>query len=516
MCYFCNHFFGNIPAMNKIKLLLLCVTIALLNACSSTDDNLRAMIPDDAVGVIAIDVPTILSKAQMLHGDTVTIPNELKKLIDDAENTVLGDVLYNLPTSGIDVNSKSYLFFSPGIFKAVALLPLSNDKAATRMVEKITFSKMIDVDGVDISTHLDYAFAIDGNVLFIGRMSNPVDIQVAGSGASAIMGKTKPSLLASDDVARYVDSDSCDMSAYIDVKGMSTILKNNSRLSTIFGYVPALEIITDSDIKAMTATLSFDMAQQGSECLKFNTKFIYDPNGQYSKLYDDLIDSSAGKDAASVLELIPGELDTYIGLKINGSNLATQPAMGKMFEILDSEPLTNGLKYSDILSSIKGILIFGMGKTQMDDYNFAVVTQSQNPEMIVDQIVNLASNRGQSPLKHNGEYIYDYDNQGIAMGQSDNAFYLRCVDFETSFSANELPVMPANIEKDAVAVYRQLKIGETVIGFLNWGLHNKASGSGLYFTANENDNVVISMLKYLCWKEPTPSTDDTDDYDYGF
>ena len=39
--------------------------MCLLASCSTADEKLRAMIPDDAVGVIAVDVPSLIKKGGM-------------------------------------------------------------------------------------------------------------------------------------------------------------------------------------------------------------------------------------------------------------------------------------------------------------------------------------------------------------------------------------------------------------------------------------------------------------------
>lgn len=503
--------------MRKIKnILVIAVLAVLMSACNSADDNLRAMIPDDAVGVVSIDVNSVLTKAGILQSETITVPQELKSVIEESDVTMLGDLLAFLPTSGFDYSTKWYVFFSPGIYKAVALIPLKDDDQATKLIEKVTSSKVKDLSGLDFVSHLDYGYAIEDDVLLIGRFSNPVADDVAAHAASAILDKTKPSLLANSEVSEPIDKSNSDLTAYINVKGLSTILKSNSRLSTVFGNIPALEIITDSDIKAMVAILDFSMSEEEGESAKVKTTFIYNENGQYSTLYDNLILSSAGE-ASSTLAVIPGELDTYVGIKIDGSKLAAQPQMSKMFEILDSSPFTSGLKYKEILSSVKGMMVLGVGESQVSEYNFTVAAQTQNPAMIIDQIVEVANSRGQSPLQRKGEYIYDYENQGIALGQSSDVFYLRCVDFETSFSAAELPVLSTNINNSSVVLYKQIKIKNKTEGFFNWGLHDKSNGTGLYYTADEKENVVISLLKYLCWKEPNSSMNDPeDDYDYGF
>ena len=129
---------------------------ALMVSCNSTDENLRAMVPDDAVGVVSIDLPKILDKARMIDQGNVVVPQDLKKVIEESDPTLLGDLIDNLPASGIDINSKCYVFFSPGIYKIVTLLPLVDGDATREMVRKITSSKMTEVEGVDFATHLDY------------------------------------------------------------------------------------------------------------------------------------------------------------------------------------------------------------------------------------------------------------------------------------------------------------------------------------------------------------------------
>ena len=190
--------------MMKVRCLFSLLVLLIMVSCSTTDEKLQSMIPEDAVGVVRIDVNQVLSKAGMIKKDNeaIVVPERLKSLIDESDPTVLGDILYNLPQSGIDVNNDCYVFFSPGIFKAVALLPLINEDETSAMVRKITSSKMEDIGGVEFASYLDYAYVIDDGVLMIGRYSTPVDANVAANAAGDILGKTKPSLLANEDVSK--------------------------------------------------------------------------------------------------------------------------------------------------------------------------------------------------------------------------------------------------------------------------------------------------------------------------
>ncbi len=57
-----------------------------------------------------------------------------------------------------------------------------------------------------------------------------------------------------------------------------------------------------------------------------------------------------------------------------------------------------------------------------------------------------------------------------------------------------------------------LSIGNNVEGFFNWGQTDKANGEGFYFSEDEKCNIVISVLKLLCWKDPNSNIID-DDFD---
>ena len=498
--------------MNKVKyFLLLLLAATMMVSCSSTDENLRAMVPDDAVGIVAIDVPSILKKGGMKSAQegTVKIPDELKKIIDDGDPNIIADVVGNLPTSGFDFTSRYYIFLSPGIYKCVALIPLSNQEQAIKMVSKIASEKMKEVGGVNYASHLDYGFAIDGDVLLIGRFSNAVSPEAGAKAAADILDKSKPSILDNKEVAKVIDNKQGDVNAYINVKNLGSLIKSETRVNTLLGGIQAIELFAESGINAMTATISFDMSKKDGEIAKMKTQFICDKNGHYSQLYDNVVLAKADS-AATVLQLVPGdELNTYLGLRVDGSKLAQMPQMKTLYELLESNALTRGLNFKDIFSSIDGPLVVGMGRAQVADFNLAVAMHTNNPGMITDQVLNVASARGQEPMDLDGEYYYEHGNQGIALGETDKAFYLRMVDFEARYSADDQLVFEYNLDKCVVTFLRYLKIGQNMEGTFNWGLTDKTNGGAIYFAENPKANVVISILKLLCWKEPKSTTDDS-------
>lgn len=504
--------------MKKSCFFITLLAALLLASCSSVDDNLRAMIPDDAVGVLKIDLPSLIDKSLMRDGENVKLPDDLKKLIDEADPNIFGDVILNLPQSGVDFNNSCYLFFSPGIYKAVALLHVSDEDAATAMISKIASGKMTEKSGIQFVSHLDYGYAIEDGVMFIGRFMNPVADDVASNAAKSILDKSKPSLFEKEEVAKAIDVQDCDITAYIDAKGLMSIFKENSRFSTIFGNVPALEILTGSGIKAMTATVNFVTDKKDGEYMSVKTDFVADKNCLYSSLYDQIVASSTGGEGINTLDVLPGELDTYFAMKVNGSNFVQMPQTALLFDWLNSSSFTSGVNCKEIASSLNGAIVFGL-QTEDGDYNFGIAAQSTDPDMVVNEIINVANNRGQSPEKNaNGEYVYEYNygEKAIAMSQNDGVVYLRCVNFVPSYSASTWPALIDALKKSSMVFYKKLMIGTNHEGNLCWGLHDKIHGEGIYYAENEKENVVVSVLKFLCWKEPNSNIEEDMEDDYYF
>ena len=492
--------------MDKLRSLLLLVVAGLIVSCSPTTavkKGIRDMIPDDAVGVVSVDVSSLLKKSKMVDSTgVVTIPEGLGKVIEDGDPSIMADVIGNLSSSGVSLSDTCYLFFSPGIFKTVALLPLCDEKKASQFVAKIASGKMKPVGGLSFASHLEYAFAIKDNVLLIAHCSKQVKPEEAADAASRIFEGSRPSLLSGKVVAQVVDTLSGDVNIYLDVKGMVPLLKGDSALSSFFVSMPILDFVAKTDVKALAASVLFDVDNKDGELAKLKTRLIFDEKGQYSKIYDSVIASSAADSASATLSLIPGELATYVAVKVNGARLADVPQMKDIYGLLEKNPLSRGLKCGEVFKLIDGALVLGVDEGQVGDNNVVVAMQSSQPQQITDQIVELAESRGQSPLERDGEIFYEYQNQGIAIGETDKAFYFRCVDFETQYSAIELPVLPQNLDKCSMVVFKMLSIGDKVEGFFNWGQNDKANGEGFYFAEDEKCNIVVSVLKLLCWKEP--------------
>ncbi len=504
--------------MTRINFLLTLVSVLLLASCSSTDKKLRAMIPDDAVGVVKINLPSILQKAGIMNGEgkeaKLSVPADLKSIIDQSNENivdnmnVIGDVIYNLPESGIDMENSCYLFLSKGTFQVVALLPLDDEEKAQEMVGKIVGEKMKEKSGLMFVSHFDYAFAIDDDVLMIARKINAPDDDACAA-AKKIFEKSKKSLLENEDIAKAVDVEDSDISAYFKLEGLPLIFEN-SQINTAMGEFSPTDFINGSGIKAITATINFNDSKKGDEKVEIVTDFICSRNCLYDIIYDKVIATAAHGDDASVLNAVPGDLDTYFAIKVNGEELLKLPGVSKL---LDAIPL-RGIKSHDVISSLNGAIVCGIKEEYDNDYNFGISAQTSSPDVVVNEIVNFANLHGQAPdFNANGEYQYDTTDgdKALVMNKTDDVVYLRCVNYVPTDSASDWLPLVNTLKKSTIALFKLVMIGGKHEGNLCWGLHDKTHGEGFYFAEDPNENIVISALKYMCWVEPGSNDLDEDE-----
>ncbi|MBP5687223.1 MAG: DUF4836 family protein [Muribaculaceae bacterium] len=503
--------------MKRINFLLALLAVLLMASCSSADEKLRALIPDDAVGVVRINLPSVLNKAGIKKGEDnemeLSIPANLMKTIEMAnENLVddvniFGDVISNLPESGIDVKNNCYIFLSPGTYRSVALFHLDDEDKALEMVSKIAGGKMKEMSGIMFVSHLDYGYAIDDDVLMIGRYTIPVPDDKASAAAKKIIDRSTPSLLEKEEVSKAIDVKDCDITAYIDAKGLPLVY-DNSDLKPLMGEFSPMDLLAGSGIKAMTATVNFNDSKKGEEKVEIVTDFICASNSMYGLIYDKIIATADGGDATEALAAVPGDFDTYFAVKVNGAGIMNLPGSSMLFDNLNTFPLTNGVNCKGIISSINGALVFGMQQFGDMDYNLGVSAQSTAPEMVVNEIVNIANQRGQAPYKNaNGEYVYDdnYSNgdKAIVMSNNGGVVYMRYINYVPTTGADSWPALAGVLNTSRMVLFHQVKVNGTPEGCLCWGLRNKTHGEGFYFTLDENENIVQSALKFLCWREPS-------------
>ena len=149
----------------------------MLASCAS--DGLEKMIPADATGVVSLDVPQILKKAQMIDDGNIVLPKSLREVIDGNDVSPLCILLSDLPQLGLDTDSKAYAYFTTKTFGRVVLAALDDPDKARKTLEMRVGGDFSKVEGIDCMYVGDNLYAIDGKVLLVGTVNKVMEVSRA-------------------------------------------------------------------------------------------------------------------------------------------------------------------------------------------------------------------------------------------------------------------------------------------------------------------------------------------------
>jgi hypothetical protein len=223
--------------------------------------------------------------------------------------------------------------------------------------------------------------------------------------------------------------------------------------------------------------------------------------------YDKVVATSIGGGDIETLEAVPGDFDTYFSVRVNGAELVKMPGVAKLLNQLPVE----GIDCSKIVSSLNGDIVWGFQNLDVSDIVFGVSAQSSSPDAVVDEIVNFATLHGQAPsFNASGEYQYDTSDgsKALVMNKKNDVVYLRCVNYVPNSSAAQWLPLVSTMKTSTMSLFKLIKVGDNNEGNLCWGLRNKNHGEGFYYTLDENENIVLSTLKFLCWRQPANIDDE--------
>lgn len=487
--------------MKKLCILLAAVIVmALASACSSTNDKLESCVPADAIGVVKIDVPQLLEASGINSNGTIAIPDDLKEVIDNGDDRLLTHLLRHLPKAGINTDANAYMYFTKKTFRSVVLIALDDDDATRKLVEQQSGQKFRKLSGVDFITIKDDAYAIANDILMVGRFNMPTPADDAAKVAHTVLDGGK-SLLEQDDVRKAIDADGA-VTAYFEMKGLSSLLKKDETLRELQQKFPLLGIFIDSDIKTITSAIKLD-----GEAATINTHFHVDKNSEYM----DLLNLTLSKPSNEVLKAIPASMQYIISMSIKGDKFVQLQQMQQMLQLINQQAGLAQVDIGKMLSTVDGPLTIGfLRDEQSDDWNAVIAAESNDPDMAMKHITEFANTMGQEPYIKDGNYIYEYDNKAVKMGVDGGIFFIKILSYDDSqeSTAYDLPDIKDFFASKRVGVFAQTSINNKTVGYINYGLKTNTEGEGLFYTANEKDNVALTLIKILCSFKAGENPDD--------
>lgn len=497
--------------MSKLHKSVMCAALLIVALCSCNrgDKHLLGMIPEDATAVVRIDVEKILSEGGMLKHGKPVIPDRLKSAIEENEEGSFSQLLHVLPRLGLDVESNAYVFFTNKTFRFVVLARIEDEDAAKQLIERETGLKFKKMHDRDFLHYLDYAFVLDDGVLFYGCANRSTADNVMGDAAVSILNKNATSIVDHDDVMACLDEDS-EVNAWLNMKGLTSALKNLPMMNDALKRSPSLMLLTDIDIDALALHLKLE-----KESAELNVEMKADKTSDFVRLLETTL---AGADN-SFLKAIPSSMQYVLAASVNGEALVNLEQVKALLKYLGTYPQLDELDIRQMLASIDGPLAIALSPSYMagdeedvfaGDWNVTIAAKTKDAEGIISKIKQFASSIGQPDYFKNGRHVYNYSGKPVLVGAVDDIFYFTRLDHELLEGNyyDDYPDCKDRFAQSALGIYVQSKVND-YSSFFNFGMSSPTKGDGLFYTADENDNVVLALMSILA-SIHLPQHDDED------
>jgi len=481
-----NRWLKNLTAMTAI--------ILLMTGCAS--DGLEKMIPADATGVVSLDVPHILKKAGMVNDGKIVLPKTLRQTVDNNDTSPLCILLSDLPQMGIDTDSKAYAFFTVKTFGRVLIASLDDPDKARKTLELRVGGDFEKVDGLDCMYVGDNLYVIDGKVLLIGTVNKAMEVSRAARAAKGILSKTATSITDNKEVTSVLHNGDAAINAWIQGKGLRTILNKSEVYRELSKKMPLIEIFTDLD----------------EQQVEMKTVVHAADNSEYAQL----LNSTLGKPSDDVLKAIPNSMDYIFTMCVKGDSFVKLKQIQQLLGMFGKIPYIGQIDLSSILSTVDGPFTVGLARDPHleGEWNMVLATRSTDPDGVVRQISAFANAMGQAPELYEGEYIYQYDNKMIRIGVIDGILYLKVLDYEqTEGYAYEMKPVREFFNDALIGFFAQTR-SDSINGYFDFGLKDIFNGTGHFYTDQPRANATLELLRSLCAikvKDAFGNEDDEDD-----
>jgi hypothetical protein len=463
--------------------------VLLMTGCAS--DGLEKMIPADATGVVSLDVPHILKKAGLLDDGKIVLPKSLRQTVDENDTSPLCILLSDLPQMGIDTDSKAYAFFTAKTFGRVVIAALDDPAKARKTLALRVGGDFEKVEGLDCMYVGDNIYVIDGEVLLIGTVNKAMEVSRAARAAKGILSKTATSITDNKDVTAVLHNRDAAINAWIQGKGLKTILNKSDVYRELSQKMPLIEIFTESDIDAVTCNIDIDEEQ-----VEMNTVVHAAENSEYAQL----LNSTLGKPSDDVLKAIPNSMDYIFTMCIKGDSFVKLKQIQQLLGMFGKIPYIGQIDLASILSTVDGPFTVGLARDPHleGEWNMVLATRSTDPDGVVKQISAFANSMGQAPEMYEGEYIYQYDNKMIRIGVIDGILYLKMLDYEqTEGYAYEMTPVRQFFDNALIGFFAQTR-NDSVNGYFDFGLNDIFNGKGHFYTNKPKANAALELLRSLC------------------
>ncbi len=338
-------------SMKALKICLAAMVLLLITSCNKVENKMESMIPDDAVVVAKINVPSLISnlKVEIKDGKMV-LPERFAKMLEENGEDFTKDA-DKLVKSGIDFTSSIY-FFMPDAKEGamVVMLPLSDEAKLKQFLseeEKVTFESK---DGLEVASKGTDGYVIKDGVLIVTNGFEGKDPATVVNGFATL----SKNMGDNASIVRALDAND-DINVYVNTKRVKELAGNEVGNKMPNGDMAKM-FFDLMDIK----TSAFHMNLADGEW-NLSVENEVDENGDYAKL----INSVTTKPSAELLAFMPKANNMgVLNLNLDGEGILNLDMVKAALGEMSSDPQM--AQMLDIVKSVKGPVTVGFASTSFN------------------------------------------------------------------------------------------------------------------------------------------------------
>ena len=396
--------------MKILRFCMAAMVLLLITSCNKVENKMESMIPDDAVVVARIDVPTLISNLKVeIKDGKIVLPEQFAKMLEEKGET-LGEEAEKLVKSGIDFTSSIYFFMPDGKENAmVALVPLSDPAKFKQYLseeEKVTFEAK---DGMDVGQKDVSAYVIKDGLLVVteGFKEDPATVVNGFASLKKNMGDNAS-------IVRALDAGD-EINVYVNTKKMKNLA--GGQMGRMGSQGDMVKSILDlMDIKSSALHMSF----AGNDW-NYRVENEVDDNSDFMKL----VNSITTKPSAELLAYMPkADNMGVLNLNLDGEGILNLDMVKAMLNEAGDSPEVAQMK--DIFKSVKGPVTIGFASSSInpDDVDAALAIKCGKAKDLVEMLKPMF----QGAYTQNGdEYIFNEKIEGFnaKLGVKGDVIYVK-------------------------------------------------------------------------------------------
>lgn len=488
--------------MKAINYIILSALLLLAVSCGNKSERLQHLIDEHPSMVVRIDMARLCAGNNLTNEDGVmTLPVDMRELLDEQRHSYLARVMKTLPASGIDHGKSAYIYSASPEFNVEILAPLRDAGAAEKWVCSLCNENgMQSAKGIDYVTDGSVIYAIEDDVLFVGVAKSGSNIAHLTEAVAATMNRSGKSLADNKAITETLAVEG-DAVGYFAVPAL---LKQPQLRRMNFGGVPVMDVLGGMEVEALAVTVNL------SKTLDMEARVIAKPTAAYKMAFGSVV----SKPSADVLDIMPASLGTVLSVSLRGNVVMQMQPVRSLVAMGRQLPIVRDFDFEKIVNTIDGPVAVGVSNDRdfIDSYNVVVAMASTNTDAVIGELDRVAEKYGKHAQQVGNERVYEYFNQRITVGVHGG----RYVYFEINTEdIDDTPVGDGELRKMFAEspICASLK-GEELAVMLAFESSDKIVCRA---SATEDDEtVLLKLLKELCRVEATKGmADDYGDDSYG-